>query len=268
MRKWNALSDVEKNSLVGSFVRLMLLKHRDRARVLPSDISKYVLVGEFQGLKVREELQRKASEMLLDLFGLELVEEQKMLFLRNTLPMDDPYEEMQWDDPDPIHGLSALLIGMLHTSRTGRLERDELFNALLPLGFRPDVPHPVFGKWEDVIDRKICVEQRYFVQKKSKDDHGDLTIHYEAGPRLAVEASLEKTEAFVSAVYGRQVDPDRIKELQTERGHLEANRKKKKSDEAAATPSSSSKRGGATKKAPTRANSRRQSRAQFSDDDE
>ncbi len=98
-----------------------------------------------------------------------------------------------------------------------KLEETELFElASAVADFREGAEHPVFGKWKDVINS--LVRMKYLVAKKEKDQHGEKTTFYVAGPRVSVEWDLARTEAMVSEVYGRPVDKEKLKELELERG--------------------------------------------------
>ena len=254
-RKFNLLSEAERKLLVSNVVRLLLLRHRERTKVQMGDVSKFVLIDAFAGMKISRELLKHAADLLENLFGLELVEEDKIFFLRNSMKLEDPFTFMQWDDPGPISGLAALLVGMIHTKRPQKMDESDLYAALLPLGFHEERMHPVFGKWEDVI-KKICTEQKYLIRKKEKDAHGDPIITYTPGPRIKVEADLYANEAFVSKIYGRAVDPEKLKELATERGEGEEKEKEKERKERP------------TRRTSSAAKRRRKGQSDFDDDSE
>jgi hypothetical protein len=90
----------------------------------------------------------------------------------------------------------------------------------------------VFGKWEDAIAKKLAGEQKYLIRKREKDSHGDSSWYYTIGPRMEVEGDLHTREAFVSELYNREVDPEKIRELETERMSKEEREKldKQKND--------------------------------------
>jgi hypothetical protein len=141
-----------------------------------------------------------------------------MFFLRNMIKLDDAAEALGLPPLDPLEGLAAVIIGLLHTSKTGKMEEQELFETLSALDFREDVDHKVFGKWKEVIIKKLATEQRYLTRKKQKDQSGDTMYFFSVGPRAKTAFDLRSTEAIVSEVYGRAVNPDKIKELEMERG--------------------------------------------------
>ncbi len=142
----------------------------------------------------------------------------ELFFLRNTIHLPDAVELLGLPPSGPIEGLAAVVIGMLHTNKTQKIEEGELFEMLSALDFREDVEHKVFGKWKDAVQKKLAQEQRYVNRKKEKDQHGDSVYYYTPGPRMMIDYSLHAAEALVSEVYGRAVNPDKIKELEMERG--------------------------------------------------
>ena len=183
--------------------------------------------------------------------------------------LPDPYAVLGVEPADgPLEGLAAVIAGILHTSKTGKMEESELFAALAALDFREDAEHKVFGKWQDVISKKLASEQRYLTRKKEKDAHGDEIIFYSAGPRLEVEWPLEPTEAFVSDIYGREVDPERIKEKKTERGEIEVPHSAPRQPPRAKRSSSRAASGKEKEKEVRKKKSRSQFRDDGDDDDD
>ncbi len=175
------------------------------------------------------------------------------------IKLDDPVEALGLPAPDPVEGLASVIIGLLHTSKTGKMEEQELFETLSALDFREDVKHKVFGNWKDVIKKRLATEQRYLTRKKQKDQSGDTMYVYSLGPRAKVDFTLHATEAFVSEVYGREVNPDKIKELEMERGVAPV------PESAKRAPSARGKKTAATDSAAKRKSA---SRSKFVEDDE
>lgn len=268
-RKFEALPVHEQRGLVGEVVRLLLFRQRDRAKVTSKEVLGAVLGENYKGMKLSKELLIRAGDVLQDVFGLELVMEGNAYFLRSKIALEDPYAFFDWPDPSPVLGLASVIIGMLHTNKTDRIEEMELFQALGVLGLHAEKEHPVFGKWQDVIVKKITTEQKYLIRKKEKNAQGDVTFYYSLGPRAKVETDIRKAESFVSSIYGRPLNEDRLREKMVERGLLPA-----EGEEAA--PSSASQRSGRKTKSRTSASSQqpkkrgRKSRSQFvaEDDDE
>jgi hypothetical protein len=77
-KNFERLPQAEQKVLVADVVRLLLLKHHNRARVTGADVSKYVLRERYAGMRVGQELLKRASAELEAVFGLQLVQEEKV----------------------------------------------------------------------------------------------------------------------------------------------------------------------------------------------
>ncbi len=85
-KNFDRLPHAEQKKLVAEVVRLLLLKHQERIKVTGADVSKYVLRNEYAKMKVGQELLRRAGEVLQTVFGMQLVQQDKVTISNLCLP--------------------------------------------------------------------------------------------------------------------------------------------------------------------------------------
>ncbi len=77
-KNFERIPQAEQKILVTEVVRLLLMRHHSRVRASGADVSKYVLRERYAGMKVGQELLKRAGIVLQDVFGMQLVQEEKV----------------------------------------------------------------------------------------------------------------------------------------------------------------------------------------------
>jgi len=97
------------------------------------------------------------------------------------------------------------------------IDKDTLFDQLKRMGLFPNENHEAIGDWEKLIENKFVKE--LYLEKKKTDAHardGKVLYLYKIGSRSIIEIGKKNILYFIAKIYGDEVAPEELKELENE----------------------------------------------------
>jgi len=118
---------------------------------------------------------------------------------------------LKWDEHAPQMGFLTLVLCIIQLS-DGVVDSETLFTHLKRLGLGEGT-HPVLGDWKKVLD--TFVREMYLHKKRGNVGHsGAIVYEFRKGPRAMVEIDQTAVMKFVAGVFGDDIDPLQIKEME------------------------------------------------------
>merc|ERR1712137_645247 len=222
-RHKNDISDLERERLVGSPMRLVLFSDLHKQTVYKRDITTKIMKEYATKRHLTNEIIEEAQKRFQLLFGFEWKELPKTVInkkvgikkksydknaksgkfiLINKLPDTD--QLLDWGEEAPSMGLLMVVLAIIHLNEEA-IDQEPLYQLLSTLGLsdhRDNLPD-----WKDTLEKKFT-KQLYLEREKVTDrqnsNGGDVYV-YRKGQRSREEIPQINIMRFVAEVFGEEL---------------------------------------------------------------
>jgi len=208
---------------------MILFSDRHKQPIKREDIKK--TLKEFSSKKFKDDIMRRASQLLKDIFGFQLIDISTKSSSKTTNSRTSSHSKSIEKNQPPsyilhncverkgdlwkqyvlegshVHsseqasiGLLMLILCFIHLNEAV-IEHTMLYDQLKWVGLKEKEKDEVFGDWEKLIDK--FVKQSY-LKRTRIPNRDDKTFEYRMGPRALIEIDENKISQFVNKIFATQ----------------------------------------------------------------